>query len=388
MSKRILVVRYANYLADARTRREAETLTARGDEVDFIGLAEGNHPKEETLNGVRALRLPLVQYRGGSRIRYVVSYMEFFIRVFLKSTFLHMKKHYDVIHIHTMPDFMVFTALLPKLLGAKVVLDVHDMMPELYMSKFGLSETHLLVRLLKIQEKASILFADRVICVHDPHKSILQSRIPNIGRITVLFNVPDPAIFGTPVVPLSSSAEFPRFVFHGTVAERLGLDIALEAFSKVIRVIPNAKMEIYGDGDYTPRIEEMIVELELQKSVFFSKKFFKVEEIPKLLSGAIAGIIPNRRDRATEYMLPVKLLEYAYLGIPAVAPRFTAIQYYFSDDSLGYYDPGNVSQLAGLLIDLWSDPIRRQRMAVRAQEQVCRMSWESMRPLLFDVVDR
>ena len=45
-----------------------------------------------------------------------------------------------MIHVHSVPDFLVFAALVPKLLGARIILDIHDILPEFYASKFGASK--------------------------------------------------------------------------------------------------------------------------------------------------------------------------------------------------------------------------------------------------------
>ena len=45
------------------------------------------------------------------------------------------------------------SALLPKLLGARIILDLHDPMPELLVTIFGLGEKSSGVRLLKFLEK-------------------------------------------------------------------------------------------------------------------------------------------------------------------------------------------------------------------------------------------
>src|SRR5688500_5049840 len=168
--KKICMAAYTHYLADPRPRREAETLARRGHQVDFISLAEAGAPPVETVRGVRVFRMSQRRYRGGSEASYILSYVTFFLRVTIKIFSLFLKERYDIIYLHTMPDFIVFVGLLPKLFGAKVVLNIHDMMPELYMSKFGISESHLLIRFLKLQEYLSIAFADKVICVHHPHR--------------------------------------------------------------------------------------------------------------------------------------------------------------------------------------------------------------------------
>ncbi len=386
-NKKILMVAYTNYLTDARPRREAETLAARGDEVDFISLAEKCHPSEEVINGVRVLRLSMVRYRGAGGLKYVLSYLKFFNKASIKVVSLYIAKRYDVIHIHTMPDFLVFVAIVPKLLGARVILDVHDMMPELYMSKFGIKESHWFIKLIKLQEFVSTGFADRVICVHDLHKKVLLERHSSLKSLTVLLNVPDPNVFGELSQVKKINCMHPKFIYHGTISRRLGLDLALEAFDTVLQVLPDARFNIYGDGDCADEIEEYIRLLKISGSVYFSKEFFRVEEIPQLVNESTIGIIPNWQDQATEYMLPVKLLEYVYLGVPVAAPRLKTISYYFTEESIAFYEPGNVKQLADVLIMLSNDPDRCFHMAQHAQDCIRELSWLTIKGSLFKIVD-
>ena len=94
-----------------------------------------------------------------------------------------------------MPDFLVFSALGPKLLGAKVILDVHDLMPELYASKFGLPESHWIIRALKWVERLSVRFADAAVAVHQPHLDALVAHGNPADKFTIVMNLPDPDMF-------------------------------------------------------------------------------------------------------------------------------------------------------------------------------------------------
>ena len=98
-------------------------------------------------------------------------------------------------------------------------------------------------------------------------------------------------------------------------------------------------------------------------------------------------MIPNRLDAATQYMLPVKLLEYVHLGIPAVVPKLSAIQYYFEDDAVAYYVPGNISSLQTAICELLGDRDKRERLKKKAQLFSRKYSWEHMKTQLFRVVD-
>jgi len=167
----------------------------------------------------------------------------------------------------------------------------------------------------------STRFADRVICVHHLHKEVLIGRGVPATKITILLNVPDPKLFGSEMISVNNDGELIRLVYHGMIATRLGLDIAVDAFYKSLEVIPNARFNIYGAGDFADQLEQKIQKMSLGDRIFYSKKAFRVDQIPNIVKGATLGIVPNRKDLATEYMLPVKLLDFLYLGVPVIAPR-------------------------------------------------------------------
>lgn len=384
--KKICMVAYTNYLSDARPRREAEALVRRGDRVDFIALGEKERSPVETIEGVRVFHLKQTRYRGSSGASYVLAYLRFLLTASAKLLGLFRKERYDIVYVHTMPDLLVLVGLIPKLFGAKIILNIHDMMPELYMSKFGISEKHLLIRLLAFQEQLSIRLADRVICVHHPHRDVLCGRGADPEKITVLPNVPDPRVLRKDAESRQEDGAF-RIVYHGTIASRLGLDIAVRAFAKVAADCPGARLEIFGDGDAADALEKQIAASGVAGRIQFSKRMFRVESIAQMIQGASVGVIPNRRDVATDYMLPVKLLEYVYLGIPAIAPRLLAIEYYFGEDQVEYYEPGDVDELADCIRRLYSDPERRKRLAQAGADFVREFNWETLQEELYAVVD-
>jgi len=384
--KKICMVAYTNYLSDARPRREAETLARRGDQVDFISLAEVGHPSTETIEGVRLFRVSQMRYRGGSSLSYIFSYLRFLCAATLKLMRLFRSERYDIVYMHTMPDFIALVGLIPKLFGARLVLNIHDMMPELYMSKFGISEKHPLIRFLKFQEQFSIRLADQVICVHDPHRDVLCKRGASRAKITVLPNVPDPLVFRSDG-PLTPTENTFRIVYHGTIAKRLGLDLAVCAFTKAAGSCPNARLEIYGDGDAGNELEAQIKASSVKDRIYFSKKLFSVGSIAQMIQGASVGIIPNRRDVSTDYMLPVKLLEYVHLGIPVIAPRLLAIQYYFGEDQVVYYEPGDVDELADAICRLYADPEKRAELARKSAEFAKKFNWDTLKEELYKVID-
>ncbi len=387
MAKRICMVAYTHYRSDARPRREAEALAARGDEVDFLALSPDGETHEELLDGVNVIDLPSRRYRGKSTTSYLKSYTRFFAQAFTTLTRRHLTRRYDVIYAHTMPDFIVFAATAVKALGVKVVLDLHDTMPELYQSKFGLAKGHPVVRAVALQERLSCRFADKLVCVHQPHKELLVSRGVPAEKISVLLNVPDPRIFGSHACKAASRGAAPRLVYHGTIAERLGLDVALHAFVQVLADYPEARFDIFGSGDFAPQVERLVTELHLDGKVHFPNEHFRLERVPELVDGATVGIVPNRDDPATRYMLPVKLLEYVHLGIPTVAPRLPAISYYFDDDAVSFYAPGEAASMADAILRVLRAPAFSHTLVKNAAEFSERFGWQVLQQDLFRVID-
>jgi glycosyltransferase involved in cell wall biosynthesis len=385
--KNICMIAYTNYCTDARTRREADALVHRGYHVDFIALSEANSPSFEILSGVRIFRVNQSHYQGSGSYKYFRAYLMFFLRATILLFWHFIKERYDVVYFHTMPDFLVFVGLLPKLFGAKVVLDIHDLMPELYISKFAISERHPFIWLIKAQERLSARFADKVICVHHPHKTVLMKRGVPEKKITVLLNLPDPLVVRRSEA-IHESNHIIRMVYHGTIAKRLGLDLAVKAFAKMYRDCPNARLDIYGEGDFCQELSLLINHLDLNDRVLFNDKPFRLEDIIKQIAGASIGIIPNRKDIATEYMLPVKLLEYVYLGIPTIAPRLYTIEYYFANDQLAYYEAENINDLASAMRNLYFDETLRHTLAQNALRFVEKYSWETMKEELFTIVNK
>jgi glycosyltransferase involved in cell wall biosynthesis len=382
---RICMIAYSDYISDSRIRREAESLSERGDEVDCICLPHGNRAEEATLNGVHLYPLDIRRYRGQSTLQYMLSYIRFFLKTFLLVTSRYLRIHYDLIQVHTMPDFMVFAALVPRLLGVAVILDVHDLMPELYISKFHLDRNHPLIRAITFIERASIRFAHQAIAVHRPHLKALVSHHNPPEKFEIVMNTPDPAIF-VRRKPRRGNRSC-KLVYHGTVSRRHGLELAIRAVARAQNEIGNLELSIIGDGDDLDRLVRLSTELGLEGSVTFTRRSVPVSALPALLSDADIGLVPFQRDDFTRYMLPVKLMEYVALGIPVIATRTTTIQGYFDDSMIRYINGDSVEELARAIIDLNADPMRCAKMVASAEDFAQRYHWDTQKLVYHRIID-
>lgn len=380
---RILMIAYTAFSRDARVRRQAEAFAERGDHVDAICLDE---PRRSLADGVSLIGVPIARYRGSSHHRYLGSYANFFSRAAACALNLSRRNPYDVAIVCTLPDVAILSAVPLRAFGTRLVLDMHDTMPELYRDKFAGWRGKIGARVLTICELVSASLADRALAVHELHAERLVAAGISAEKIRVVINSPDPTIFKRRDADERRADGF-NLVCHGTVTHRLGLDTALEALAILRRRSAQAPhLTIIGDGDNLGELKALAHRLGVGSLVTF-KEPVPLELLPADLASATIGLAPYRASAATHLMLPVKLLEYAALGIPTVCARLRTVQRYFGEGALEYFELGDANGLADAIQRLNSDPVRRMEIADRAWRISVDLGWEEQRGRLFEAID-
>lgn len=379
---RIGMVVHAYYLRDARVIRYAEAATQAGYEVTVICLQDPDEPLVEKVNGVEIQRVPFERRRGG-KLWYILEYVWAFVLFAIKLTRLDLKQHFDIVHIHNMPDFLVFTAILPKLRGAEVILDLHDPMPELFMSKYDMKRGFF-IKLLEIEERISLIYADYLITVDDSFKDIFIRRKIRANKIHIVRNMPDDRFMqyaNTPPVNHAANAKGDEpfvIIYAGTIAERYQLDNVIRAVALASKQVPQLHLRLVGkldkEGVYTQYLLNLVKELGAEKMVEFHPPV-PLDDVPKLMRQAHLGVEPSRRDPYTDYVLPLKLLECVAVGVPNLVSRRPTIENYFGADDVAYFEAGDVDGMAAQIVALAQQPERLQQMAQNARRVFQKYNW-------------
>jgi glycosyltransferase involved in cell wall biosynthesis len=379
---RILIIAYRIFTHDARLRRNAEALAQRGDTVDVVCLATNGYRYTGPVN---VIAFPALRYRGKSKLRYLLHYLQFFLRAAAVATRRSVAQSYDLAMAISMPDAVVFGCLGAKLRGSKVILDITDMMPELYRDRFGSRLWDLGAKLLGWQERVSASAADRVLAVHELHRQRLEAAGINPAKIRVVMNSPDPVVFNSPLASRPPHDDF-ILIYHGSLIQRLGIDTAIEAIDRVRHRIPNIRLWILGTGDYLAAAQQLVARLKLEQHVVFHG-FVPVDQISRIVANADIGLVPNHLNEATHFMLPMKLLEYAQLGIPVIAAKLAAIEYYFGQDSVRYFESGNAADLAQAIEELYRRPEIGANLSRKSRQVIETISWEKQREGFYEALD-
>lgn len=370
---RVLMIAYTYYDSDARVIRAAEAAVHGGYEVDCLALRRPGERREEKLRGVNVIRIRQSRYRGSSVLRYLFEYVQFFVRCLLRSAGLFVRRRYCIVHVNNMPDFLVFTALIPKVFGARIILDIHDSVPDTFASKFRRGPRGVWYRLLMLEERVSAWCADVITTVHEPMKNmVLVKHGLDTNSIQVISNFPDTELFRPQELPALDGTI--RMVFHGTILMRSGLHHLLLALARM-RNRQAICVDIIGEGDYAEELSRLIVKLGLQGTVHFDRRTYPAYEIPARISQAHLGLAPLEVSPSTDYALPVKLLEYIAVGKPVLTVKNAAIKYYFSDEDCLFYDAGNVESLKSILEHVAENPAVLRKYHERASTLRSRFSW-------------
>src|SRR5581483_389136 len=291
---------------------------------------------------------------------------------------------YDLIHIHTMPNALVFAAWLPKLTGTPILLDTHDPMPEIYQVRFGIPPTHWLNRMLLWEERVSFAFADHLLTTN-ARMPLLYVRSAPPTKISIVMNVPDPKIFKT-MNPLER-AQPRRFtlVYTGTVTLIYGLDIVIQAVAQLRETIPNICLRIVGEENDLERLQELAARLQLGAHIEFLPPV-ALDQIPALVSSADIAVATHRKDTVTAWGFSTKLAEALLLGVPVIASRSEAIGYYFDDTMVAFLDSDSATEFAAQVLRLYRDPALGAQMVKNADKFFAEHSWEQERARLYQVV--
>lgn len=384
---RACVIRQGYFPWDTRVRREVEALLLAGHEVDVICLARAGEPARDEYRGATIRRLSLRQRRAGA-LRYLVEYGAFLVAAASVAGALHMRRRYDLVQVHSMPDALVFAAVVPRLMGARVVLDLHECMPEFFATKFRVEPSHPVPRLLAALEQLSIRFADTVITCTEQMREAFIARGGPPDKIHVILNSADEAIFNAVDHPPQDRRP-DRFtlICHGSIEERYGLDTVIKALALLRDELAGLRFEIYGEGSYRETLGELARDLGVADRIAFSDGFVPLEELLDAIAAADAGVVAMKRDAFRDLTHCNKMFDFIVMRKPAIVSRTRSVEAYFDDSCFALFEADDEHDLARAIRELYHDPSRGQALVEQAALANDPYRWERQRGVYQGVID-
>jgi glycosyltransferase involved in cell wall biosynthesis len=383
---KICMVVYSFYELDTRVMQYANALNGRGDQVDVLAVGLPGQKKHEVIHGVDVFRIQTRRFNERTRFSYLWRLVRFLIVSGAVLSWKHAKNRYDLIHVHNLPDFLVFSALLPRFLRSAVILDIHDLMPEMYADKFSVSRDSVVFKVLLLVERVSTGFASHTIIANDIWHERLLSRSVPARKLTTVRNYPDPRIFHS--YPKSARGNGFLIIYPGSLNWYQGVDVAIKAFRRIAKQIPEAEFHIYGDGASKSALIELANRLELNGRVRFSG-YVPAAEIAKVMASADLAIEPKQaRSRFANEASSTKILEFMAVDVPLLVSRTAIHSYYFDDSMVKFFNPSDEAELAGHILELYRDPQLRQQFVANARKYVAQNNWNVKKQEYLALVDR
>lgn len=384
------VIAYTLYKADNRVRRYAETLAGQGGRVDVISAKQFRSDRaHEVINGVHVHRVTLKADNGSRYAMVCFRIMLFFLAGAAALLLKHLRYRYRVIHINNMPDMLVFMGVVPQLLGAKIILDIHDIVPEYFCRKYGKPARSKMARTFLFLEKISVRQADYVIVANDIWREKIAARTAIDNRhCSALLNYPELKYF-VPHQKFGANGQL-RILYPGTISPLHGTDIAIKAIAIVKKSVPGVKLNIYTARlgmPYHRYLCTLIDALDLGQNVEFFD-IVPLEQLSLILSRADIGVVPKRDGIFAAEAFSTKTLEFMAAGVPVIASETLIDRYYFNDSLIMFFKPDDHHGLARCILELKSDQDKTTSLAEKGLEFIKANNWGAKKSIYEAIIHK
>ena len=385
---RICLIRLKPYPQDARFIKEVDALVGAGHEVEIICGRRSGELETERRGAITVHRLPIAASRGNP-LRYLGQYAAFLIGAAIVVARLHLRRAFDVVQVNSLPDALVFAAIVPKLTGARIVLQLLECMPEFVALKYGLPMAHPLVRAVALVERAAIAFADSVITCNDLMRARFLERGAPAEKVLVVMLSSDETLFDPARARGTAPKEPGTFLvtYHGTLEESRGPDTLVRAAALLKDVMPGLRVRIFGDGTLRRELVRIAAQSGIADRVAFSEGFVPLPELIDGLAAADAGVVPTKRNPMRELTHSTKMFDLIAFRKPAIVARTAAVEAYFDETCLQLFRSDDPADLARAIRELAADPARRERIVQRASEMGEPYRWVHQRARYLALMD-
>lgn len=369
---------------DRRVWQECRALTDAGWRVDVIcprGTKRDTEPYVE-LEGVRIHRYPLTAATGGP-----LGFAKEYGTALWHTARLALRiGRVDVVHACNPPDILLLAVLPAKLRGTKFVFDQHDLVPELYESRFTRGRD-LLYRGVVLAERLTFALADIVISTNESYREVALTRgRKKPERVFVVRSAPMVERFRQVEPDPALRAGAPHLLAYlGVMGPQDGVDYALRSLARLRDELGRTdwRAVFVGAGDAFDDMVALSSELRLDDRVTFTGRI-PDEDLLRVLSSADVCLAPDPLNPLNDVSTMNKIMEYMAMSRPIVSFDLQEARVSAGDAAL-YATPNDEGEFARLVAELLDDPQRRARMGEIGEERVrTSLSWEHSRANLLE----
>jgi glycosyltransferase involved in cell wall biosynthesis len=373
---------------DRRVWQEARSLRDAGYEVTVICPLGVERDTEATahIEGVDIHRYPLVA-AGGGAASYAREYASAFARTAHLVRKLDHERRFDVVHACNPPDGLFLTALALRRRGTAYVFDHHDLVPELFISRFGRRGP--LYRAALLFERLTFRLADVVISTNESYRRVALDR----GRmrpedVFVVRSAPRAELFRQVARDTSLLADkMFLLAYLGVMGPQDGVDHALRALAELRESRNDWRAIFIGAGDVLEEMRSLARQLRLDDVVEFTGRI-PDEDVIRILSSADVCLAPDPLNPLNDVSTMNKVVEYMALARPIVSYDLREARFSAAEAAV-YAAANDVEDFATCIGRLLDDPNRRRSMGEIGRRRVeAELSWEQSEHQLIAAYER
>lgn len=373
-SERILfVVQNDHFPQDSRVFNECRALSEMGDCWVVAPHAAGQSWRE-TVEGIRCLRFPTFM---ADSVRGI--FLEYLISLFWLATIiptLVILKGIRVIHVANPPDFIIPSVGWLKLVGVKVVYDMHDLSTETFRAKLGPKPGHLrhLLPPLAALERWSLKLSDLMVSTNDSILERARRQHPDVKSVVVRNSNP---IIHTAVEQVKKQHNDGRIRigFFGLLADdpAAGLENIIAVANQLRDANCPFVMQIVGTGPGLPTLRTLVVSQNLSENFEFLG-FIPIPAAYAVISTFDFGLVAWGNMPKNHLHTAMKIMDYMCCAVPVCS--LNLVEQLRSTAGVGIH-ADDFTTLANQMISIYHDPseydaLRRSTLA-HFNEVLC---WE------------
>ena len=360
---------------DRRVWQECQALREAGYEVSVICPQGRSQDREaySVIDGTEIHRYPLVPATGG----WTGFLREYGAALWRSWRLARRLGRFDIVHICNPPDLLFLVALPLKLRGARIIFDQHDLVPELYLSRFERG-TDLLYRVVLALERLTYRLADVVIATNGSYRrAALERGRKTPDRVFVVRSAPDLSRFagGVPDPTLRKGKEH-LICYLGVMGPQDGVDYALRSLAALRDMrADDWHAAFVGSGDCFEEMRALSCQLGLEDHVTFTGRI-PDEELLSHLSTAAVALAPDPHNPLNNVSTMNKILEYMAVGRPIVSFDLREARV-SAGEAARYAKCNDTDAFAADVSALLDDPLERRRRGRVGQKRIAgSLSWE------------
>lgn len=360
---------------DRRVWQECQALRDAGYTVLVVSPKMKSFVKPyEVIQGIHIYRHKIVEAKG------ILGFFAEYITALSAETFLAWKlwfKHrFKVIHMCNPPDLMFAVAWPFKLLGVRVIFDVHDLWPEMFEAKFR--KRNLFYWAVRCAQRLNYSCANVVLATNETNRqAALRNGKKDPSHIFLVRTAPKIPEANLPANPALKKGRPFLIGYVGVMGSADGVDLLIETAGIIVHKLGRKDIQfiLLGDGPEFADLLALRDRLKLAEFIDMPGWANNDTLVPalKTIDLGVTCDIPNAYNHSCTMN---KVLEYMAFGKPQVSFDLVETRASALDAGL-YVNEVSAEKLAHAILTLLDNPSQREAMGRRGSDRLHHdLNWE------------